>query len=648
MIQNLDKRTIDNLVQWLTYELDRARSERSPMEQDWIRYQRVYRARPENPNKDFPFKGAANFVVPVAATDVDITVAGVMGTIMSSPNIWTTEALRPDWINLAARTEEYLEYAQETQLKMYKTLVEWITEIVKLGTGILKQRYLREEKRVLEWRETQTGLSGGQPQVLQQMVRKIISNRPEVKRVALANFYVPGTATSIADAGWCAERLELSWTQLEARVRAGIYSADFIAKVGAHWRGQQSRTQYHNYQSAQEQLDNFLPGQRDKFEIFEFWTDYDILRDGEPQSVVCTIHLPTMSYGRADFNPFFHQEKPYSDARFLVQEGRFYGIGLIEMQEAIQDVISTMQCQRVDNATIRNTTLLKARRGSGVRADEPIWPGRIFIVDNPAEDLVPMPMGYPAESTLDDENQLLSYAQRRGGVSDWQAGGAGQPALSYSTATTTVEMLKQGKMKLDQFIREVDRALSETGQRVVELLQQYDQAGVPYLVMGDQDGAVVQQVLQFPLDTIRLGIAVKVTSTNAQANRETKIRTDQIIFGTVTQAYQQMFQAMTIVVNPQVPPALRMLAFQMIQGGTTLVRQILDAYQVQNMDAIFPSVEQLNALVANFAAGQTADSGGAGLAQGPASAPGVPAAAGVPAGGYGGNNSPLALAAGPQ
>lgn len=646
MIPNLDKRTIDQLVQWLVYELDRARSERAPMEQDWIRYQRVYRARPENPYRDFPFKNAANFVVPVAATDVDITVAGVMGTFMSAPNLWSCEALRPDWMEFGARLEEFLEFAQESELKMYKTLLEWVTETVKLGTGILKQRYLREEKNVMEWRETQTGQTGGQPQVLQQMVRKVISNRPEVKRVALANFYVPGTATSIADAGWCAERLELSWVQLEARVRAGIYTPDFIAKVGAHWRGMQAKTPFQNYQTAQEELDNFLPGQRDKFEIFEFWTDYDILRRGEPNSVVCTIHLPTMSYGRADFNPFFHQEKPYSDARFLVQEGRFYGIGLIEMQETIQEVISTIQCQRVDNSTIRNTSLFKARRGSGVRADEPIWPGRIFIVDNPNEDLIPMQMGYPAESTLDDENQLLSYAQRRGGVSDWQAGGAGTPALSYSTATTTVEMLKQGKMKLDQFIRELDRALSETGQRVVELYQQYDQAGKPYIVMGDKDGAVVEQVLSFPLDTIRLGVAIKVTSTNAQVNKETRIRTDQIIYQTVTTAYQQMFQAMTIVANPQVPPALRQLAFQMIQGGTVLVRQILDAYNVQNLDAIFPSVDQLNALVANFAAGQAPQPGGTQLGAGPAQAPGVPAGAGVPVGSPGAGYPALALSAG--
>lgn len=572
------------------------------MEEDWIRYQKIYRAKPDPKGRDFPFKGAANFTVPVAATDVDTTVAGLIGTIFAAPNLWSTEGLRPDWLEFAARLEEYLEFAQETELKMYSTVVDWVTEMTKLGTGVLKQRYIREEKKVWEWRETQTGQTGGRPQTIQQMVRRLVANRPDVKRTPLANFYLPATALGVQEAPWVAERLELTWTQLENRVRAGIYSNDFLVKIGASFRARQAQTPYNRYQNAQEELDNFLPSQRDKFEIFEFWTDYDINADGEPESVVCTVHEPTMSYGRADYNPFFHQEKPYSLARFLRQEGRVYGIGLCEMLEQIQDVASALECQRLDNGTIRNTQTFKARRNSGVRADEPIWPGRIFLVDDPQNNMIPMQMGFEAQSTLNEEQFILNYGSRRGGVSAWTAGGAGAPQISYSTATTTIEMLKQGKLRLDQTLREIQSALTETGQRVVEMLQQYDQAGKPYVVMGEKDGSVVERVLSFPLDTIRLGVAVKVTATNSQLNRETKIRTDQIIYGLVLQFYQQMFQAMSIVVNPQTPEPLRQLMTQMLYGGSILVRRILDSYGTQDLDLIIPDLQALNGINEQLAA----------------------------------------------
>lgn len=629
MIPGLPKRNVDILSDWLLYELQTARSDRAGLENDWIRYAKLYRAKPEELIREFPFRGAANLEIPVAATDIDTTTAGLLGVLFGAPNLWSCEGLKPEMLDFAPRLEEFLEWAQETELKMYGTTVDWVNELVKLGTGVLKQRYRREQKRMFEWRETPQG-------ILQQMVTRIAVDHPDVQRVPLANWYAPATALGVQESPWIGERLELTWTQLENRVRAGIYQSSFLDQIGAHWRAQQPTTQYGRYQTAQEQLDNFLPSHRDKFEVFEFWTDYDIDGDGEPEALVCTLHEPSRAYARIDYNPFFHQEKPYSIARFIRQEGRIYGIGLCEILEMAQAEVSTMHCQRIDNGTIRNSVLFKARRNAGIKADEPVWPGRIFLMDNPTEDMIPMPMGYEAQSTLQEEEMLINYYRGRTGISDYQRGGAGSPAISYSTATTTVQMLQQGRLRLDQTLREIQSALAETGQRVVELYQQFSQGQKPYLVMGDKDGTVVEQILSFPLDTIRLGVAIKVTATNAQLNKETRIRTDQIIFGLVTQFYQQLFQGMAIVVNQQYPPPLRILAAQMVQGGIILARRILDAYGQQDLDRIIPDMEQLNATtqgLSQLGFGQPpvaiVGPGGAGLDQRPGSPSGVPA---LPAG----------------
>lgn len=633
MIPNLDPRRISSLIEYLSEGLRQARSDRAELEDDWKRFAALYRARPEDGENTFPFKGAAKLKIPVAATDVDTTVSGLMGSIFAAPNLWSCEGLRPDWLEFAARLEEFLEWAQEQELHMYATVADWITELVKMGTGVLKQRYRREEKLMWEWRELGPG------QTIQQMVRRIATNRPDVKRTPLANFYVPGTVLELQDSPWVGERLEMTWNVLQTRVQQGIYRADAISKIGASWTRQfnQPHSQYTEYQTFQEELDKFTPSLNDKFEVFEFWTNFDLLGIGEPQALVCTIHEPSNTYLRADFNPFFHQEFPYSVARFLRQEGRFYGIGLCEMLEQIQEEVSTMHRQRIDSGTVRNAAVYKARRGSGVKTDTPIYPSAIILVEN-MDDLAPMNMGYESQSTVAEEELLINYARQRSSVSDYQRGGAGTPAISYSTATTVVEMLRQGRLRLDQVLRDIQQALGETGQRVVELYQQYDQAGKPYTVMGDKDGAIVQQVLRFPLDTIRTGVAIKVTATNTQLNKETKIRTDQIIFGLVTQFYQQLFQGMAIVVNPQVPPPLRMLAFQMVQGGLVLARRILDAYGTQDLDLIIPDINALTQLSAQFGQitgtqpfgnpggpGAPINGGGAGLPGGYAQSPGLAA-----------------------
>jgi hypothetical protein len=621
-----DRRNIDNLLQYLTSELVRTRGERVGLEQDWQRYQVKYRAKPEQAQRTFPWPGAANLEIPVIATDVDTTVAGLLGALYASQNIWSTEALRPDWIEFAAKLQEFLKYAQEEELGMYPTMVEWITELTKLGTAVLKWRYMRETKQVYEWREQPGG-------VLAQLVRRMTANRPEVRRVALPDFYLPATAREIHESPWCAERLQLSWQQLEARVRAGIYLPDTLDRLGFHWRQTNPRSEYGQYQNIQEQLDNFIPGFGDRFEMFEFWTRYDLQRTGEPVSVVCTVHLPTMTYARIDFNPFFNQEAPYAAARFIRQEGRFYGLGLGEILEMFQEEISAMHRQRIDNNTIKNAAVFKSRRGSGVRADEPIWPGRNILMDNPDSDMIAMQMGVPADSTIDDESFTLQYSRMRSGIGDYQRGGAGNPAISYSTATTTVEMLRQGRLRLDQVIREIQSALSKVGQGVVELYQQFDQYGKPYKILGQADGAVVDTVLHFPLDILRSGVAVRVAATSAQLNKEVQIRTNQIVFGLVSQFYQQALQAMTVALNPQVPPPMQQMALAWVQGGLVLARRTLEEYGIQDADRIIPDFFG-GANGANQALGPSPYGGGAPMAPGLAQPQGFPALGPGSGGGY--------------
>lgn len=577
-----DRRNLDNLLQYLSSELWRVRGERQPLEERWGRIQALYRAEPETPEKTFPWKGAANLVIPVVATDVDTTVAGLMGALWANKNLWATEALRPDWIDFSARLQECLGWAQDAELSMYDVTAEWLLEMTKLGTGILKWRYRRETKLMYEWRETANG-------TLAQMVRRMAYNRPEVRRVALADFYIPGSATDIEEAPWCAERVTLNWQQLESRVRQGIYLPETLDRIGYYWRQTQPRTEFQQYLNIQEQLDNFVPGFGDRFEFFEFWTNYDIMRRGEPQSLLCTVHVPTMTYARVDFNPFFNQEKPYAAARFIRQEGRFYGLGLGHILDPFQEEISAMHCQRLDSGTVKNASVFKGKRGTGVKADEAIWPGRVILMDDPINDLVPMNMGAGLTgSTIGDEEFTLQYARQRSSISDYQRGGAGNPAISYSAATTTVEMLRQGKLRLDQVLREAQSALGKVGRGVTELYQQFDQQGKFYMVMGDKDGAQLQQVLTFPLDMVRSGVAIRVTATSAQLSKEAQVRTNQIVFSMVMQFYQQMMQAMGVAFNPQIPPPMQQMAMAWINGGMVLARRILDEYDIQDVDRIIP------------------------------------------------------------
>jgi hypothetical protein len=607
-------RVINNLVDYLVTELRRAQGERAPLEQSWIRYQTLYRAKPDHPKKDFPWPGAANTVIPMVATDVETITARLMGLLFSQPNLWSVQALRPDMVDFAPKLEEFLSWAQDAELGAYDACADWVMDIAKLGTGILKQRYAREQKKIYEFRETPLG-------PMEQMVRRMVKDNPELGRVALPDFYVPGSAPDIQKAPWCGERLQLSWDQLIARERAGIYYN--VSRIGSWWNTNSRLTRGAMYQNAQEALDQFIPSRSDNFEIYEFWLDYDLDTDGEPEAILCTIHEQSHTLLRADFNPFFHQEKPYSFARYIRQEGRFYGIGLGEILEHFQSEITTMHNQRLDNNTVMNIAAYKARRNS-VKQDTRVWPGAVILMEDPATDLLPLNMGQKADSTVGAEEMLLNYATRRTGVNDW-VNPSNSDSANYATATTAVQMLREGSKRFDQLHRDVRRALSESGTRIVELYQQYNQGGKPYLVLGDEDGAAVAQILQFPTAVIRASVYIDIAATNAQANKEVEVRTNQIVFGLVMQFYQQMMQGIAVVSNPQLPPLMRQMAALMVDGGIKLARRILDAYGIQDTDQIIPDLtDAVNQLAAQLGAFPQPGFSGAGMGQGSPAPSGLP------------------------
>jgi hypothetical protein len=611
--EQINSAAYETLMQYLRYEIPKALSERAPLEDRWRKYQIGYKAIPEEAEKQFPFIGAANLVLPVIATDVDTVFSRLMGLIFAPDNLWSCKALNPMMVDYAPRLQEFLEWAQTAELGAYRAVGDFFLGTCKYGTGVLKTRYTREQKRVYQFRETDQG-------TIEQITGLLIKDHPEINNVSIHDFLLPASATDIQKAPWCAERLSLDWGQVQKRIKAGLYTgAERLSRWHAVERGGQMV-------EVAQALDAFKPSFGDKFELWECWLDYDISAIGEPMAIVATIHLPTNTCLRVDYNPFFNQEKPYDHACYLKQENRFYGIGLCEMLDQFQDEVSTMHNQRLDNATLANSSMFWAKKGIGIKENEPVIPGRWFLVDS-KDDIGNLNMGQRYDSTVPYEELTLSYAARRTGVNDWISA-ADNPSANYAAATTAVQQLREGSKRFDQVLREARRCLGSVGTKAVELYQQYNQNGKEFLAMGPKDGAMVHQILQFPLQLIRYSVGIELTATSATLNKEVEIRTNQIVLGMVMQFYQQNMQALQIATSPDpmVSGPMRLMAITMVKGATTLMRRILDSYGMQDTDELVPALEDvLNGGQQQLSAIQGSYPGGAVQPGQSYGAPGVPA-----------------------
>jgi hypothetical protein len=145
---------------------------------------------------------------------------------------------------------------------------------------------------------------------------------------------------------------------------------------------------------------------------------------------------------------------------------------------------------------------------------------------------------------------------------------------------------------------------------------------------------MVQQVLNFPTELLRYSVGVETTATSAALNKEVEVRTNTMVFELTSGFYQQMIQTAALFVNPQVPPMMKMLAMQMMQGGSILMRRLLESYGVPDVDRLIPDLMQAMQMQMMGQGGQIGGpqgliGPGAGIAAGPGASSGM---GGIPAG----------------
>lgn len=578
-----DPRRLAAAQEWFYQEMLRALSERVPLEQEWIKAYKAYFARPAQEQKDFPFVKSSNLVIPIVATDVDTAVARYMSLLFEPDSLWYTKAWRPDMVEFARVVNEFLPWAQKNELRnLHENVYSGVFETVLLGTGVWKTRYRREEKIVFEYREGQTDPFSIDVPTVQQQKRALTSDCPEVRHVPLYDFFVNANALTLDDSAFCAERVLLSTAAFTTRANSGLYQMP--TNIASWNRQERGSTVLQSIQN----LQDLVPQRPDQIELFESWFDWDLTGSGVMQSIVMTIHLPSKTLVRVDYNPFFNQQKPYDVARYVKPPTSFYGIGYYNMLGVFQDEVTTMHNQRLDNNTISNVSMFKAIKNGNIQEGEPLFPGRILFVDDMNE-IMPMQMGQPNQADLATEQAAMSYATKRTGLSDLDYG-VGNVNTAYGTATGLNQLSQESKKRGDMAMSNLRTALSGVGLKVLELYQQRNQRGKQTFVLGDEDGDLMLQVLQFPTEIIRLGLAVEITASSTKNSKELELRANSILFTQLIGYYTQLQQFMSIAVSPQAPEPVRQSAMAAVQGMSIMMQRILDGYQIPDGKRMIPPV----------------------------------------------------------
>lgn len=583
---------------FLQQQIELALGERGQFVNNLQRWQFAYNAPPATEPKDFPVRNASNLTIPVIKEIVNTMVAQLTQTTLTPTPQWAMQAVADEWEPFVSTIERFMDIAAKRELKIGEKAEAWILEGCKYGTSILQVGY-REDVRT-HYLYNRDGIKPVK-------VTKVKNTGPVVDHIPLEDFIIPFTSTDIQCARWCGKRFRRNKRQLMHDVSRGYYKksdVEGLINFESHLN-ETDNDQNNEVQELHEEMQGTEPRERDTFEIYEIYLAMDLDGDGDMEELIVHYHLRTQTLLRVNYNQFWHMKRPFVKFTFFPVEHRFYGQGLCEMLEALQEEISQMHNQRIDNTTIVNTRPLLVRRTSkSLTPGDPLFSGQIIPVDDPT-DVTPLQLGAVSPSTIVNEGITRDIVERISGVTDANSRG-GQP-VTRTTATAQIALLQEGAKRFDQTVRSIRNGLSEVGDLTFSLYFQFgveEETVVQWL--GDR-GRVMVGIFNLPLSAIKNGLGFRATSPTSAQNKELQKQNAIQIWQLSLQMYTQIIQFVQQVGVP--PQALAPVAVEFVKSAEKFMQSVLDRFDVTNPDditaglrvleRILPAAEDFGGLQAN-------------------------------------------------
>jgi hypothetical protein len=413
----------DDLLNKILERYETASQFRSEFEEKWKRYYRLYRSK--SPAKDDMTK--ANLFIPEVFTTIETImprlVSGYLAT--SKPPVDLVGREIKDHQNAEA-TKALITYQYEN-LDFPIFLNDYVKPALLYGTSIAK----------VYWKHDPRSYDG-----------------PMLEVVDIFDFFIDPEARSIDDARFVIHRKMISMEELKERQKLGIYKNVDRIKHG------EGTDQNRNPALDRDEVTARIEDIRD-VELLEYW---------ENDRVVVVANRDVIL--RDSANPFSHGKKPFVDINFITVPHEFYGIGIIEPLEGLQNELNTKRNQRLDNVNLIINRMWMMQSGAidDIRQLRS-RPGGV-IVTNDINGLKPLPVDDVTTSSYNEEERVVRDIHNTSGINEFVRGN--QVMGGNITATEVKIKSEQATTRLDYNLKMMsEKGIRKITQMVIQLNQQF-------------------------------------------------------------------------------------------------------------------------------------------------------------------------------
>lgn len=565
---NLDDDTLEDLKIRLDDILSRHYAERGTFDDDLLRFQKAYWAEPSTEIKKFPFEGAANIIIPLTAIAVEATHAAVMQRLFSQTQQVSATPLSNTWSEAKDDIERYLNWElEEPRIDFRGQLESSILEIEKLGTGCAKMGFQKIQKWAVQ------EINGEEVEF-----PVTVKRGATVEPVPISRFLMPFSNLDIQTAEWCGQQVEMNPYEVKIHEDSGLFDEGTSDALDA-WVTQISDNSSDAYKRQQEILENRQPFLPSRLMFEEIWIPFDVDKTGRMKEIVVWYHREARHVAAIRYNWNHKLRRPFEKGVYFKIEHRWTGIGIAKMNDAFQLEVTTQHRQRLDNASLANMRGFKVSRLAGVRPDEPIFPGKIWFMDDISQ-LESVQLGEIYPSAYNNENMVVMYSQQRTGVNDITLGmpNVGTPG----TATDALTRVQESQKRFDYTYRNITNFADRCLQGLALNIWQFGASDLRYFAEVD-GGPLVEQILNLPGDSITSGLVMKISNASDRENRILDRQNWLQITQMLTQYYTQI---MLLIQQGGDQEMIKIVSAKAIIAATEAMKQILESFDIRNIDRI--------------------------------------------------------------
>jgi hypothetical protein len=545
---NISDEKKEDILSYLLDELTQAEAARAERVKKWIKWRRQREATPEPAAGEHSMDNASRIQPPLTQIHAQTAYAKVKGYYdTGKPWFWQVRSASdvPKDHEDAKLITKYLGLISNSQMDLNMERVKRVVSDEATFMGLLMVKVVWD---TLEWNfKADTGDGNTETQ------KMIFHDGPSIIPISQEDTYYPPFWDEIQRMPWIAHKLHYPLHEFENRIAEGFFEeptdSSGIAIDVKTWL----REDFTESEEASEKMRGFSARAPKVIDLMEFHFFWDIDDDGMWEDLIFTIHADTKTIVRMVYNSIAARE--FESFGFIPRSFMLESRGVGQICESLQDEVSGTHRLRNDGMKLATIKMLAMRRQVLRENKNTIYQGKVWITDNPREDMQAIALGEVPASSLESENMIWTLTAQAVGISSVDRGFSDPTLGSRDTFKGQELRLQQSENIMSTVIESTSESWSRVGMLVFFQLVRnakrviWNERQLQRLT--DEEITSLESILSMPMSEVPRRLKFEIYTTDVEHGYETRRETIMQLMQLTFQAQPQLVQLSQAVFGPQ-------------------------------------------------------------------------------------------------